>query len=246
MQNEVKSAFELRNAIKKTQAEQASMRLFTQFGTTLFDQGWQPSTAESVLDTICGFLGANHGLIASQQSGTLTIIASKGQTFPVGARIPMVGIYASLLKYPVHFDFHLVQQSRLWTHQEQALELSFVAPIAVKQQPVGLMAFSCKSHQGQEALAQLQALCGFVGQAMMQAENMASMPDQSILNVLTPREREVFALLPAGHSNAELAEKLGISPGTVKIHVERILAKLNLRDRTQAAVKAVELGYKAQ
>jgi RNA polymerase sigma factor (sigma-70 family) len=245
MQNEVKSAFEMRNAIKKNQAEQASMRLFTQFGTLLFEEGWQPETAHQILDAMCGFIGANHGLIATQQAGTLTIIASKGQTFPVGARIPMVGIYASLLKFPVHFDFHLVQQSRLWTHPEQTQELSFIAPIAVKQQPIGLLAFSCKSHLGQEALTQLQALCGFIGQAMMQSEKMANTLDQSVLNALTPREREVFALLPAGHSNAELAEKLGISPGTVKIHVERILAKLNLRDRTQAAVKAVEFGYKA-
>jgi DNA-binding NarL/FixJ family response regulator len=55
----------------------------------------------------------------------------------------------------------------------------------------------------------------------------------------------VFALLPSGASNALLAAKLGISPGTVKIHIERILSKLDLNDRTQAAVKAVEAGFKS-
>lgn len=54
----------------------------------------------------------------------------------------------------------------------------------------------------------------------------------------------MFALLPYGHTNAALGKLLEIAPGTVKIHVERILNKLGLNDRTQAAVKAVELGFK--
>ena len=66
-----------------------------------------------------------------------------------------------------------------------------------------------------------------------------------MLDKLTPREREIFTLLPAGLSNQELAKKLGIAPGTVKIHIERILSKLNLKDRTQAAIKAVEMGYRS-
>jgi DNA-binding NarL/FixJ family response regulator len=52
-------------------------------------------------------------------------------------------------------------------------------------------------------------------------------------------------MLPAGLSNKELGHKLGIASGTVKIHVERILNKLGVKDRTQAAVKAVELGYRS-
>ena len=69
--------------------------------------------------------------------------------------------------------------------------------------------------------------------------------DLHLLASLTPREREVFALMPFGHSNAELGKLLDIAPGTVKIHVERVLNKLGLKDRTQAAVKAVELGFKS-
>ena len=65
---------------------------------------------------------------------------------------------------------------------------------------------------------------------------------QAELAALTPRELEVFRLLARGLSNAELAEQLYLSEATVKTHVARILAKLQLRDRAQAVVAAYETG----
>jgi DNA-binding NarL/FixJ family response regulator len=59
---------------------------------------------------------------------------------------------------------------------------------------------------------------------------------------LTDRELEVLGLLASGLTNPEIARRLVISPGTVKHHVRHIASKLGVSDRTQAAVRAVELG----
>ncbi|MFC4564254.1 response regulator [Nocardiopsis mangrovi] len=59
---------------------------------------------------------------------------------------------------------------------------------------------------------------------------------------LTPREREVLARIGEGLSNQQIARRLGITETTTKTHVSRILAKLGLRSRVQAAITAQELG----
>lgn len=64
----------------------------------------------------------------------------------------------------------------------------------------------------------------------------------SDLSQLTGREQEILALLAHGASNREISETLFIAGGTVKNHLSNILSKLGVRDRTQAALKARELG----
>ncbi len=69
--------------------------------------------------------------------------------------------------------------------------------------------------------------------------------EESLENPLTKREQEILALVATGKSNQEIAEILYIAPGTVRVHVHTILQKLEVRDRTQAAVLAIQKGLVA-
>ncbi|WP_405665504.1 response regulator transcription factor [Streptomyces sp. NBC_01166] len=74
------------------------------------------------------------------------------------------------------------------------------------------------------------------------ASRRADGAGREVLAPLTPREREVLGCLGEGLSNAEIAGRLQMAEATVKTHVSRLLGKLELRSRVQAAVLAQELG----
>jgi len=65
---------------------------------------------------------------------------------------------------------------------------------------------------------------------------------EALVPPLSPREREILALLGSGASNKEIADRSSSPKGTVKNHVTNILTKLDVRDRTQAALRARQLG----
>ncbi len=241
------SARELRQSLKKSQSNDAYLRLYIHLGQQLFYLGWNQDTASNLLSELCSLLAAEHGLIAIENMGKLTVFCNRGSALPIGARIPMMGVLANMLKNPVKFNLQQGVGNHLWPHAEVMSVQDCIIPIATQQRSLGILALSGKQLQiNQEDLQTLYAIAGLVGVAMLhQQPSEQTMFDRSVLENLTPREREIFALLPAGLSNIELANKLGIAPGTAKIHVERILSKLNVKDRTQAAVKAVELGYKS-
>lgn len=77
---------------------------------------------------------------------------------------------------------------------------------------------------------------------MVQGET--SIKDDDPFSTLTPREHEILCLLADGQSNKLIARNLGISDGTVKLHVKAILRKLGVHSRVEAAVIAVEQGLR--
>jgi DNA-binding NarL/FixJ family response regulator len=74
------------------------------------------------------------------------------------------------------------------------------------------------------------------------SEDRSSPPEAEALTSLTDRELEILGLISRGQSNADIASTLYLSVGTVKTHVHRIISKLGVSDRTQAAVLAIKAG----
>jgi two-component system, NarL family, nitrate/nitrite response regulator NarL len=87
-----------------------------------------------------------------------------------------------------------------------------------------------------------QELTGILARAV-RGERESLAPLETLLDDLTPREREILCLLAEGQSNKVIARNLGISDGTVKLHVKAILRKLRVHSRVEAAVLAVERNF---
>jgi len=79
---------------------------------------------------------------------------------------------------------------------------------------------------------------GIVKKLLAKSLSVPKPAPPSVMQELTPRELEILQLIATGANNREIAQKLFISEGTVKNHVTNILNRLNLRDRTQAAIFA--------
>ncbi|SOE76221.1 two component transcriptional regulator, LuxR family [Streptomyces sp. OV198] len=98
---------------------------------------------------------------------------------------------------------------------------------------------------GGEALLSPAATKGLIAKFLAQGDGSDEGPGSARaerLEALTGREREVLVQVAGGHSNDEIAERLEVSPLTVKTHVNRAMAKLGARDRAQLVVIAYESG----
>ncbi|MEU9284043.1 response regulator transcription factor [Streptomyces sp. NPDC048275] len=98
---------------------------------------------------------------------------------------------------------------------------------------------------GGEALLSPAATKGLIAKFLAQGTGADEARDPARaerLDALTGREREVLVQVAGGHSNDEIAERLEVSPLTVKTHVNRAMAKLGARDRAQLVVIAYESG----
>lgn len=111
----------------------------------------------------------------------------------------------------------------------------------------GALGYLMKDASPQDVIQAIQAVSE--GKPVLHPEiakklmhEVSSAREEPPVGRLTPRQREVLALIVKGYSNQEIARELTISQKTVKTHVSNILGKLRLADRTQAAVYALSEG----
>ncbi len=104
----------------------------------------------------------------------------------------------------------------------------------------GAAGYLLKDVQPQELVAAIRTV--HAGGALLHPKVASRLLEELSTDPLTPREREVLALIGRGMANKLIARELELSEKTVKAHVSNILAKLGVTDRTQAALYAVRAG----
>ena len=245
------SARALRGRFRTAESEAGRLRLLESAAEHFADEPQLRSALDAVLSLALRHLAADSGLVLLQEGGALTVQAAQGPVLPVGARLPVGGALAAVLRPPMQVSLREHIESRLRVGRSPEVALELLLPLRFGGKALGIIALM--SERGRiaptdEDLVTLQALAAMLAAAVSsQGSARPRTPRREVassLARLTPREQQVFALLPRGLSNAEIAIQLGITAGTAKIHIERILHKLGLKDRTQAAVRAAEWGHR--
>jgi len=137
---------------------------------------------------------------------------------------------------------------RIRTHHAGArvivLTGSTDAHLVTEAMEAGVSGYLMKNTGGDDLAEAIRGVA--IGQAVFGPEAMqvlrAGPETSSVQPQLTPRETDVLREIVRGLSNKQIAAELGISPGTVRIHVSNVLAKLQVSNRTAAALRAVDDG----
>lgn len=243
------SARALRGRIRSAESQASRLRLLQGAAQAIAREATLKSALSSVLIQALRFLAADSGLVLLQEGGGLTVQAAHGAVLPVGARIPLGGALGAVLRPPMQPVLREHIESRLRVGRSPDVALELLLPLRFGGKSLGVLALMSDAtgvSPTEDDLQALEALATLVaGAASSLMAGRPRVPRREVadsLARLTAREQQVLALLPRGLSNGEIAEQLGIATGTAKIHVEHILHKLGLKDRTQAAVRAAEWG----
>ncbi|MBW8366776.1 MAG: response regulator transcription factor, partial [Arenimonas sp.] len=202
--------------------------------------------AGELLSLAAGLAGSRTGAVLGKTAAGVRVIAALGGARPVGATVPGAAAWPALRAVagpasatrPALSDWCLDPQPRTG--------LDWLGSIGGPGGRRGLLILRLDAAPAESLDQALCALAAILAAAIATAPaRRPSRRQDARHEALTARERQVLALLPRGLSNPELAAALGVAPATIKTHVEGILRKLQCRDRTQAAVLAVERGWAA-
>ncbi|KQV82617.1 LuxR family transcriptional regulator [Massilia sp. Root351] len=239
-----------RHRYRHTEGSASRLRLLSDAGLALAGAGGSSAAMSAILARALAFLSMEDGVLLFRHGDGLQVHAAQGAAYPVGASLPVTGtLHAALLEDALPQVQQNVQ-SRLLIGRSRAGGVEVLVPMRLHGRSTGILALITTRQApppSADDLDVLQVLATMLAAAYLSASKpaarIAGMETAAKLKQLTTRELQVFALMPRGLTNAAMAAELGIAAGTVKVHIERILHKLDLRDRTQAAVCAVDCGY---
>jgi DNA-binding CsgD family transcriptional regulator len=188
-------------------------------------------------------LAVQDGVVLALRGDRWEVVAGRGRALPPGASLPgawpgpPAEVLAARASRPVA-DWWLGTPPPGMRTAEAAI----TGPTGL----LGVLSVALtRSAVDEDDRRTLTVLATLLGAALAEAEPAAPRrPRRSDprLAALTRRERQVLALVARGLSNADIGRELGVAAGTAKVHVERILRKLQVSDRTQAAVIAARHG----
>ncbi|WP_423027347.1 response regulator transcription factor [Undibacterium sp. Ji42W] len=237
----------LRQQYRDNQANLARLRLLHDAGRVLAEG--QESAISAVLAYTLEFSAFEACAVLMEDAGALRVHVSKGPVLPHGTRFPVQGILSAMLKPDAKVMIRQNSVSRLLLPAGGVAGLELLFPLIRQGRAHGILVLINRKQLAKPAPADMLTLGTLANiLALSLHESPATANPQlndrikQISGLLTAREREVLSWLPHGLTNADIGDRLGIARGTVKIHVERIIHKLALQDRTQVAALAVELG----
>ncbi|MDV0438066.1 helix-turn-helix transcriptional regulator [Xanthomonas sacchari] len=225
------NAGQWREALRRDAADAARWQAVAAAAAALREAGDAARAAGHALVPASALVAAPHAAVLAVRGARCLVLASQGDALPPGASVAV--------EAPAH----------AWRLRGDAANEAgeLCLPIAALGVPLGTLCLGWDTRtvpapEDVQALSAIAALLAPLAAEPPRAPRRRKPAQADRLAVLSARERQVLALLSRGLTNAALGAELGISAGTAKVHVERILHKLQVADRTQAAVVAVQAG----
>ncbi|MDH5547517.1 MAG: response regulator transcription factor [Gammaproteobacteria bacterium] len=204
---------------------------------SLFRAGLEGLLATRGIDVIGSFGDADSGLDMAKALSPDIVLLDIRMPNTSGLKV-----LTQLRKLNLKMPIVMLTTSREDTDIAEALQCGANGYLLKDMEPDELIDALHSIMQGETVVAQdLTATLARVVQG-----NINKPDSQDKLSDLTPREREILTQIAEGGSNKVIARNLGITDGTVKLHVKSILRKLNVHSRVEAAVIAVEHGLGKQ